>query len=128
VQAEIMSWLFLQVTSLGPNVWQYLNWEHRPEMQTARPVFQSEIKRLIGVLNERLSRPGTNGFITSHGFSIADCVWIPMVDGWKQKRYGIDLKEFPAVEEWSDSIYKRDTVKKAYDSNGLFFGDRPGYP
>ena len=32
VQAEIMSWLLIRVTSLGLNVWQFLNWEHRPEI------------------------------------------------------------------------------------------------
>jgi GSH-dependent disulfide-bond oxidoreductase len=128
VQAEIMSWLFLQVTSLGPNVWQYLNWEHRPEMQQARPVFHSEILRLLGVFNERLSRPGTNGWVTDHGFSIADIVWAPIVEGWKQKRCGFSLKDFPAIEKWSDQVYARPAVKRAYETGGLFFGERPGYP
>jgi glutathione S-transferase len=123
-----MSWLLLQVTSLGPNVWQYLNWENRPEMREARPVFHSEICRIVGILNDRLSRPGTNGWITSHGFSIADITWAPLVDGWKQQRCGFSLKDFPAVEKWSDKIYARDAVNKAYVTAGLFFGDRPGYP
>lgn len=53
---------------------------------------------------------------------------MPMVDGWKQKRCRIDLKKFPNIEKWSDRIYGRETVKKAYDTGGLFFGERPGYP
>ena len=128
VQAEIMSWLFLQVTSLGPNVWQFLNWEHRPEMKDARPVFHSEILRILGILEERLSRPGTNGWISEHGYSIADICWAPLVDGWKQKRTQFTLKDFPAIEKWSDRVYGREAVKKAYDTCGLFFGERPGYP
>ena len=97
-------------------------------MQSARPVFRSEILRLLGVLEARLARPGTNGWITEHGFSVADIVWVPMVDGWKQKRCGIDLKEFPNIEKWSDRIYAREGVRRAYDTGGLFFGERPGYP
>ena len=128
MQAEIMSWLFLQVTSLGPHVWQYLNWEHRPEIQSARPIYHSEILRILGILEERLGRPGPNGWITDHGFSIADIVWVPMVDGWKQNRCGIDLGEFPRIREWSDRIYGRETVRRAYETGGLFFGARAGYP
>lgn len=128
VQAEIMSWLFLQVTSLGPIVWQYLHWEHRKEMQEARPVFHSEILRILGILEKRLSRPGTNGWISDHGFSIADITWAPRVYGWKQKRCQFNLKDFPPMEKWSDKIYGRNAVNKAYDTAGLFFGDRPGYP
>ena len=58
---KIMSWLFLQVTSLGPIVWQYLHWEHRKEMQEARPVLPLEILRVLGILEKRLCRPGTIG-------------------------------------------------------------------
>jgi glutathione S-transferase len=123
-----MSWLFLQVTSLGPNVWQYLNWEHRPEMKDARPVFKSEMLRLFGILNDRLSREGSNGYITDHGVSIADIAWVPLVDGWKQKRCGFTLKDFPAIEKWSDKMFAREAVRKAYDKVGLFSGERPGYP
>jgi glutathione S-transferase len=97
-------------------------------MQLARPVFQSEIKRLIGVLNDRLERPGSNGWISTHGFSIADIVWVPLVDGWKQNRCGFSLKDYPTVERWSDEIFGRVAVQRAYDTCGLFFGDRPGYP
>jgi glutathione S-transferase len=128
VQAEIMSWLFLQVTSLGPIVWQLAHWDHLPEMKLALPAFQSEIIRLIGVLNDRLARPGSNGWISAHGFSIADIVWAPMVDGFKQKKFGFTLKDYPAVEKWSDQIYARDAVKKGYTTAGVFFGNRPGYP
>jgi glutathione S-transferase len=123
-----MCWVFLQVTSLGPFTWQYLNWENHPDMQQARPVFHSEILRLLGILNDRLSRPGTNGWISDHGYSIADIMWAPLVDGWKQKRCQYSLKDFPAIEEWSDRIYRRAAVDKAYKVCGLFFGDRPGYP
>ena len=130
VQAEIMCWLFLQVTSLGPNVWQYLNWETREEMQSARPVFRSEIIRILHLLEDRLSRPGSNGWISDHGMSIADIAWAPLVDGWKQKRCNVDLRKegLKEVEKWSDRIYARPAVKKAYDVCGLFFGERPGYP
>lgn len=123
-----MSWVFLQVTSLGPNVWQFLNWEHRSEMRDARRVFHSEILRILGILEERLSRPDTNGWISSHGCSIADICWAPLVDGWKQKRCQFDLKDFPAIKKWSDNVYGREAVKRAYDTAGLFFGDRAGYP
>jgi glutathione S-transferase len=128
VQAEIMSWLFLQVTSLGPIVWQFLHLEHRPEMKDALPVFHSEILRILGLLEKRLSRPGTNGWISEYGFSVADICWAPLVDGWKQKRAQFTLKDFPAIEKWSDRVYGREAVKKAYDTCGLFFGTRPGYP
>ena len=130
VQAEIMCWLFLQVTSLGPNVWQYLNWETREEMQSARPVFRSEIIRILHLLEDRLSRPGSNGWISDHGMSIADIAWAPLVDGWKQKRCNVDLRKegLKEVEKWSDRIYARPAVKRAYDVCGLFFGERPGYP
>jgi glutathione S-transferase len=124
IQAGIMSWLFLQVTSLGPSVWQFLNWA---KMQEARPVFHDEIIRILGLLEDRLSRPGTNGWISEHGYSIAAIIWIPLVDGWK-RRCQVSLKDFPAIEEWSDWIYARNAVKKAYDTCGLFFGNRPGYP
>jgi len=97
-------------------------------MHQARPVFRSEILRLLGILNDRLSRPGSNGWITDHGFSIADIVWVPLVDGWKQKRCGFSLKDFPAIEDWSDRIFGREAVKKSYETVGLFSGERPGYP
>jgi glutathione S-transferase len=97
-------------------------------MKDARPVFHSEILRILGILEERLSRPGTNGWISEHGYSIADICWAPLVDGWKQKRTQFTLKDFPAIEKWSDRVYGREAVKKAYDTCGLFFGERPGYP
>lgn len=56
-----MTWLFFQVTSPGPNIWQRFNWEHRPEMQQARPVFHPEIVRVLGISNEGLRRQGTIG-------------------------------------------------------------------
>jgi glutathione S-transferase len=97
-------------------------------MKLARPVFHSEIRRILGILNERLERPKSNGWISIHGYSIADIAWAPFVDGWKQKRMNVSLKEFPAVEKWSDRIYGRVAVEKAYNICGAFFGDRPGYP
>jgi glutathione S-transferase len=97
-------------------------------MKLARPVFHSEIRRILEILNERLERPKSNRWISIHGYSIADIAWAPFVDGWKQKRMNVSLKEFPAVEKWSDRIYGRVAVEKAYNICGAFFGDRPGYP
>jgi hypothetical protein len=64
--------LFLQVTSLGPNVWQLLSWEYRKEMKHARPVFHSEILHILSTLEVQLSCSATNGWISDHGHRIAD--------------------------------------------------------
>jgi len=106
-----IEWLMWQMAGLGPMLGQVHHFVHyRPEASSyARERYQTEARRLYGVLDRRLAG---RSFIVDD-YSIADIAawpWVSRYD-WQE----IDLAEFPNVRRWYLQIADRPAVQRGYD-------------
>ena len=112
-RVEVEQWLMWQMGGFGPMLGQNHHFSkfapERLEYPTKR--YQTETKRLYGVLNTHLQ---DRAFVAGQGqgeYSIADMAIFPwmLTHEWQN----IDLNEFPSVKTYFDRIHARDAVQKA---------------
>lgn len=106
--AEVLQWLFWQMSALGPMQGQashFLNTASDP-CTYAQERFKVEVARLYQVLEGRLT---THPHLCK-SYGIADIACFPWVS--LSGRAGIDLKEFPAVSRWMKSMSDRPAVSR----------------
>ena len=72
--------------------------------------YSKEVRRLYGVMNERL---GESAWLGGDDYSIADMACWPWVR--PSRRQGIDKAEFPNVKRWFDTMSKRKGVQKGME-------------
>lgn len=103
---EALCWLFWQVSNQGPMAGQAAHFvSHAPKMgiddEYASGRYQSEVRRLYSVMDERLA---DRDFLAGE-YSIADIACFP----WARVAGGggLDLAEFPNVKVWMDRISAR---------------------
>jgi GST-like protein len=103
-------WLFWQVGGLGPMAGQASHFRrYAPErVPYAIERYTDEVNRLFGVMNTRLA---ARRFLAGR-YSIADMACI----GWVRlaERMGQDLKKFPHLKRWFETIRAREAVKRAF--------------
>jgi GSH-dependent disulfide-bond oxidoreductase len=120
-RSEVMQWLMLQMSGVGPMFGQALHFQYiAPEgNEYARRRYLTEVKRLYDVLEARLAQvPWLGG----NEYSIADIATYP----WAGKYYnypGIELRlaDFPHLSRWIAAIDARPAYRRIHDSFNRMF-------
>ena len=107
-RVEVEEWLFWQVGGFGPMLGQVHHFRnYAPEkIPYAIDRYVNEAHRLYGVLNQRLKG---RDFICGD-YSIADMAAVGWAKLWDKQ--GQDLKEFPEVARWLDTMLARPAVAR----------------
>jgi GSH-dependent disulfide-bond oxidoreductase len=107
---EVMQWLMIQLTGVGPMFGQ---WTHFKMFAPAgsdygMSRYTSEMKRLYGLLEERL---GKTKFLGGDEYSIADIATFP----WTRNHdnHGVKWDNNPNLARWFNAIAERPAVKAA---------------
>jgi len=109
-RAEVMQWLFWQMSALGPMAGQIGHFNvFAPEpVPYAIERYARETRRLYGVLDRRL---GGRDFVVDT-FSIADIACYPWIV--PHRGHGQDLGEFPNLQRWFAAIAARPATQRVY--------------
>jgi GST-like protein len=106
---ESLQWLAWQISGLGPMLGQGYHFaRYAPEgQQYGIDRYTREARRLLGVLDYQLRK---KPFVAGN-YSIADMACWP----WVQNIANLDIamSEFPAIQNWSDTIRARPAVLRA---------------
>ncbi|MFA6968437.1 glutathione S-transferase N-terminal domain-containing protein [Bosea sp. (in: a-proteobacteria)] len=107
-RVAVDEWLFWQMGGLGPMLGQTHHFRlYAPEkIPYAIDRYTNETNRLYGVLNKRLD--GRDDICGD--YSIADIACIGWARGWEKQ--GQDLKQFPHVARWLDTMMARPAVQR----------------
>lgn len=107
-RVAVDEWLFWQMGGLGPMLGQTHHFRlYAPEkIPYAIDRYTNETNRLYGVLNNRLDG---RDYICGD-YSIADIACIGWARGWEKQ--GQDLKQFPHVARWLDTMMARPAVQR----------------
>jgi GST-like protein len=110
-RAEVLQWLFWQMSGLGPMAGQnhHFSGYASEKIPYAIDRYVRETARLYGVMDRRLAdRP----FLAGETYSIADMACYPWVV--PHERQGQDLNDFPHLKRWFDAIAERAGTRRAY--------------
>lgn len=105
-RADVMSWLMVALTGLGPMMGQAHHWTalapERPEVTSSHAV--ALVRRIYAVMDKRLSEVSYLG----GEYSVADIAAFPWVarSNWAM----IDLEDYQNVSRWHDRVAKRRAV------------------
>lgn len=108
-RVRMLEYLFLQVAGLGPTFGQagYFLRAAPDRVTFAIERYQTEARRLIGVLDKRLKN---NQWLAGEDYTIADIAHF----GWlRNPGYaGVDLDNSPHVQRWATTIAERSEVQR----------------
>jgi len=113
---EMVQWVLWQNAGLGPMQGQCNHfYRYAPEkIQYGIDRYHNETRRLYGVLDKRLGEQSDKGgWIAGDHISIADITSY----GWAESAFwgGVDLSEFPKVQEWMLKLRNIEAVAKGAD-------------
>ncbi len=105
---EVIQWLMLQKSSIGPMLGQNHHFRHyTPDpIDYAIDRYTKEARRLYSVLDRRL---GDVPYLAGD-YSIADVATFPWIRPWK--RQGQDLNAHPNLKRWFEAIAARPAVER----------------
>jgi GST-like protein len=108
---DVIQWLMIQLTGVGPMFGQLTHFKlFAPKGGDSYGLdrYQSEVKRLYAVLEQRL---GTSAFLGGSDYSIADIATFP----WTRNHdaQGVPFTDKPNLARWFDAISARPAVKAA---------------
>lgn len=109
-RADVLQWLFWQMSALGPMAGQIGHFNaFAPEpVPYAIERYARETRRLYGVLDQRLA---DREFIVG-GLSIADIACYPWIV--PHRGHGQNLEEFPHLKRWFETIQARPATRRVY--------------
>lgn len=106
---ETIQWLMFQMGGVGPNFGQVHHFKRAAKEQVPYAIerFTKECRRLYSVMDGRLA---DHPFLAADEYTIADIATWPWVlrHEWQE----VDLKEFPNVKRWFETIQARPAVQK----------------
>jgi GST-like protein len=108
---RVLEWLMWQMGGVGPMLGQahhFLRF-NKGKAPYAEERFAKETHRLYGVLDRRLAE---REFVAD-AYSIADIAIWPWVSRFEWQT--VDLKEYPNVKRWYETIARRPAVQRGYD-------------
>ncbi len=109
LRIDAIAWTYFQTGGIGPMMGQAGYFQRNfPDFEAGFERFNTESKRLVGVMNDALS---SSPFLAGNSFTIADIMHIGWIDR-APSYFGFDLSTFPAVEEWRDRVMERDGVQR----------------
>ena len=105
---DVLQWLYWQMGSLGPMAGQAHHFrQYAPEkIDYSIERYTNEVNRLYGVMNNHLQ----NRDFLAGDYSIADMACWPWVSLYE--RQGQNLKDFPGLKRWYETIQARPAVQK----------------
>ena len=109
----VLEWLMWQKGGLGPMAGQAHHFRQSMggvDVPYGVERYSKEVRRLYGVMNERL---GETAWLGGDDYSIADMACWPWVR--PSRRQGIDKAEFPNVKRWFDTMSARKGVQKGME-------------
>ena len=109
----VLEWLMWQKGGLGPMAGQAHHFRQSMggvEVPYGVERYSKEVRRLYGVMNERL---GETAWLGGDDNSIEDMACWPWVR--PSRRQGIDKAEFPNVKRWFDTMSARKGVQKGME-------------
>lgn len=114
---QTLQWLMFQMGGAGPMFGQF-GFFHKfagSEIEDKRPYerYQSETKRLLGVMNKQLE---TSAYISGDEYTIADIAlwpWVRSLGGFYEASEELSLDEFAAVGDWLEKCTARPASQKA---------------
>ena len=112
---EVVEWLTWMQSGIGPMQGQANHfYRYAPtKIQYAIDRYQTETKRLYGVLNDRLKAQDQGGqglWLVGGKFTIADLACFSWVN-WAEWA-GVETKTFPELKKWLDTINERPAIQK----------------
>ncbi len=119
---EVLGWVYFQVGGVGPAMavvntfLHYAKFDFPPAIER----YQTEVRRLYGVLNTRL---GAQAYLAGD-YSIADITNYTWVKGHDANEIGLD--DFPHLQRWLADIDARPAVKRGWTVPGP--DDRLAFP
>jgi GSH-dependent disulfide-bond oxidoreductase len=111
-RAEVLQWLFWQMSGLGPMAGQNHHFvQYAPErIAYAMTRYVNETNRLYGVLDRRLA---DRAYITGNDYTIADIASYPWIVPHKRQQQ--DLDDFPHLKRWFHAVQARPATVRAYE-------------
>ena len=107
---EVIQWLLIQLTSVGPMFGQWTHFKLFAPKGTDYSMgrYSSELKRLYELLEQRL---GQSAYLGGQEYSIADIATFP----WTRNHdaQGVKWEDHPNLARWFDTINERPAVKAA---------------
>lgn len=108
-RSECLQWLFFQVGGVGPMFGQFGHFYKYAKEKIPYGIerYQTETKRLLGVLEKRLQE---REFLAGEEYTIADIAtfpWVGCLDWGYKASDMLELNSFPAVMTWYDRCANR---------------------
>ena len=107
---EVIQWLLIQLTSVGPMFGQWTHFKLFAPKGTDYSMgrYSSELKRLYELLEQRL---GQSAYLGGQEYSIADIATFP----WTRNHdaQGVKWEDHPNLARWFNTISERPAVKAA---------------
>ncbi|HEX2652041.1 MAG TPA: glutathione binding-like protein [Xanthobacteraceae bacterium] len=108
----VWEWLMFQVGGFGPmpgQVHHFLQIENEQDRRYGLERYSAETHRLYSVMDRRLA---DHEFFAG-ALSIADFAILGWA--WRHERHKVDLKDFPNVKRWYETLMARPAVKRGFD-------------
>jgi GST-like protein len=108
----VMEWLMWQMGGFGPMPGQahhFLGLTNEIDRTYGVKRYVEETKRLYGVLDRRLALVE----YVAGPLSVADFAILGWA--WRHERHQVDLKDYPHVKRWYDTLMARPAVKKGFE-------------
>lgn len=71
-------------------------------------------------MEKRLSQPGQNYVALQDRPTLADLSYFPFAMPWMFRFLGVDIKDWPQIEKWSERMLTRPAVKGVLDRAPTF--------
>jgi GST-like protein len=119
LEHDTLQWLFFQMASIGPMFGQFGHFYKYAQEKCQHPYpvdrYTNEVKRLLGVLDQRLKN---HEYLAADQYTIADIAtfpWVAALEKFYKANDQLNLHHFKAVEKWGEKISQREAVKKGME-------------
>lgn len=123
-RAECMSWLFWQVSALGPVIGQWGFYSSNDPGSLAEKRFETEVERLMMLVEQQLAE---RGWLAGNGLTIADLAcftWLRRPSIYMQRFLPDERHDYPETKSWLGRIASRPAVKRALEASRQQSGNR----
>ncbi|KAF5615425.1 trichodiene oxygenase cytochrome P450 [Fusarium sp. NRRL 52700] len=111
-KGAVLSWTAYQTAGLGdPNRQEPVQLPRTIKKYVAKPDCLLNTTKQWDILNKRLSEPGQKYIALKDRPTLADLSYLPFAMPWMFNLFGVDIKDWPAVDEWSQRMLDRPAVK-----------------
>lgn len=120
-RSETLQWLFFQMASIGPMIGQFGHFFKFAKGKTddyGANRYSAEAKRLLAVLENRLSK---HEYLAADEYTIADIAtfpWITALDFYEAKEH-LEYASFPSVQAWVQRCLDRPAVQRGVEVCGF---------